>query len=471
MLEVVFSSEKPLGSVTKVITMFEEMPIKADFLNENEVSLVKKAIKQADFKAQKNDVTIVYGGRAKIILLGLGHSDEKAKIAQIGEKFFEQIKDEEKIYLACENDDVALNLAYGIVLGSYSFDKYKTEKKTEDFPKIEQVLVRAENASSAQENFKPYVALATGVRYCKDLCNEPANYLTPEVFAKDIERLVYLGFDIEVWDKQRMTMEGINLINAVGMASVNEPKMVVLSWRGNRQQEEYDLALVGKGICFDAGGMNLKKGKEFDDMKMDMSGAAAVVAVMKAVALQRIRKNVVAIVGLAENVLGPNAMKVGDVYASYCGKTVEIVNTDAEGRLIVADCLSYVQKNYKVKKIISIASLGAMRGIFGNAYAGLTSNDDHLAKKLIKCGDAVGEKLWRMPLDEKYEKEISSNIADVKNLSSDRYVSVAALTFLNGFICGTNKWAHIDIDVLKSEKTGLSLGFGVKLLNEFIKDL
>lgn len=471
MLDVVFSDVKPVGNVTKVVTMFEEMPIKADFLSENEVVLVKKAIKQADFKAQKNEITEVFGGRAKIILLGLGHSDDDVKMAEVGEKFFQKIKDEEKIYLACENDKTVLNLVYGILLGSYSFDKYKTDKKAEDFPKIEQIIVKTNDTQAANENFKPFVAKVTGVRYCKDLCNEPANYLTPEVFANDVKRLEYLGLDVEVFDKQRMALEGINLINAVGKASVNEPKMLIVSWKGNRQQEEYDLALVGKGICFDAGGMNLKKGKELDDMKMDMSGAAAVVATLKATALQRIRKNIVAVVGLAENVLGPNAMKVGDVYASYSGKTVEIVNTDAEGRLIVADCLSYVQKNYKTKKIISIASLGAMRGIFGDAYAGLVANDDALAKKLIKCGEKVGENLWRMPLDEKYEKEISSNIADVKNLSTDWYVSLSAFAFLNEFVKEASKWAHIDIDRLKSEKTGLSLGFGVKLLDELIGNL
>ena len=471
MLEVVFSKDKPAAGMVKVIPMFEKQAVKADFLTADEAKLVKKAIAQAGFDGQAGNVLDVFGGRAKIVLAGIGSDDGDLSLQRVGEKLFGKLSGDERAYIAVENDNTAIQLAYGILLGSYSFDKYKTEKTAADFPKLEQIIVRVNDPTAATENFKACLALVTAVRYAKDLCNEPASYLTPEVFAADIKRLEYLGLDVEIFDEKALHLKGFGLIEAAAGGTAAKPRVVVISWRGKRQQEGYDLGLVGKGVCFDAGGLSLKNTAGMQEMKMDMSGAAAVVAAMKAAALQRQRKNLIAVVGLIENMPGPAAMKIGDVCTSVCGKTVEIGNADAEGRLVVADCLAYLQKNYPVKRVVDLATLGSLRNVLGNVYAGLFANDDKLAGALLAAGDKSGEKLWKMPLDIRYEQMLSSPIADMRNVAVEGRASIVSAAFLNRFVEKGVKWAHIDISGVRLDKTGLASGFGVRLLDELIKEL
>ncbi|MBR2922479.1 MAG: leucyl aminopeptidase [Alphaproteobacteria bacterium] len=471
MLEVIFTKDEPKNNIVKVIAMFENKPAKVEFLNETEADLVQTAIAQADFEAKSGECLNVYGGMSKIVLLGLGKNDDKLNIQGVGEKLFDVLFDDEKAYIFVESDEIAQNLAYGILLGSYSFDKYKTEKKDDEYTKLEQIILKVSDVEKNTENFKSYLAVANGIRYCKDLCNEPANYLTPEVFAYDIKRLEYLGLDIELSDMEDICLKGLGLVEAVGKGSVNLPYVVTVSWRGNPNKKDYDLGLVGKGVCFDSGGLSLKTGNGMLEMKMDMSGAAAVVSAMKVAALQRVKKNLVAVVALVENMPDGKATKIGDIVTSYSGKTVEILNSDAEGRLIVADALSYMQKNFKVARIIDLATLGSLTAMLGNVYAGLFSNDDKLTKMLISAGEKSGEKLWHMPLDIDYEKMIKSDIADIKNVSTSQRATITSVAFLNKFIEKGTKWAHIDISGLRLDKKSLSSGFGVKLLNEVIKDL
>ncbi len=471
MLEVVFSKDKPSAGTVKVIPMFEDKMVKADFLTDEEAKLVKKAIVQAEFGGQRGKNLDIFGGRAKIILAGLGSDNDDLSLQGAGEKLFGQLSGDERAYIAAEDDNTAIQLAYGILLGSYSFDKYKTEKTAADFPKLEQIIVRVKDPAAATENFKACLALVTAVRYAKDLCNEPASYLTPEVFAADIKRLEYLGLDVEIFDEKALHLKGFGLIEAAAGGTAAKPRVVVVSWRGKRQQEGYDLGLVGKGVCFDAGGLSLKNTAGMQEMKMDMSGAAAVVAAMKAAALQRRRKNLIAVVGLIENMPGPAAMKIGDVCTSVCGKTVEIGNADAEGRLVVADCLAYLQKNYPVKRVVDLATLGSLRNVLGNVYAGLFANDDKLAGALLAAGDKSGEKLWKMPLDIRYEQMLSSPIADIRNVAVEGRASIVSAAFLNRFVEKGVKWAHIDISGVRLDKTGLASGFGVRLLDELIKEL
>ena len=471
MLEVIFTKDAPQAGIVKVLPLSAEKKAKVDFLTEEETALVKKAVKQAKFDGDRGSVLDVFGGRAKIVLAGTGQTENDLLFQRIGFKLFNCLYYDEKAYIAAENDRMGLQLAFGILLGSYRFDKYKTEKKAEDFPRLEKVVVRVRDEASAKENFKSYLALATAVRYAKDLCNEPASYLTPDVFAADIKRLEYLGLDVKVLDADALKVEGFGLVEAVGKGAAESPRVVVVSWRGNRQKEAYDMGFVGKGVCFDAGGLSLKNNAGMREMKMDMSGAAAVVAVMKAAALQRVRKNLIAVVGLAENMPGAAAMKIGDVYASFGGKTVEITNADAEGRLIVADCLSFLQKSYPVKKIVDMATLGAFSCVLSNAYAALVANDDKLAKQLLAAGERCGENLWRMPLDRRYEKMLSSPVADMCNIETEGRVSIVSAVFLSRFIEKGVKWAHIDISGVSHSKTGLASGFGVRLLNELIKEI
>ena len=470
MLEVIFTKDEPLNDIVKVITMFEDKPAKVEFLNDTEANLVQTAIAQADFGARSGEYLNVYGGDSKIVLLGLGKNYDKLNIQGVGEKLFEVLFNDEAAYIFAESDETAQNLAYGVLLGSYSFDKYKTEKKDDEYTKLEQIVLKVSDVDKNTEDFKPYLAMANGIRYCKDLCNEPASYLTPEVFAYDIKRLEYLGLDVELLDMDAIRLKGLGLVEAVGKGSANQPYVVTVSWRGNPNKKDYDLGLVGKGVCFDSGGLSLKTGNGMVEMKMDMSGAAAVVSSMKVAALQRIKKNLIAIVALVENMPDGNATKIGDIVTSYSGKTVEVLNTDAEGRLIVADALSYMQQNFKITKIVDLATLGTVTAMLGNVYAGLFSNDEKLTKMLISAGEKSGEKLWHLPIDEGYEKMIKSDVADMKNITSQP-ARITSVAFLNKFIEKGTKWAHIDISGLRLDKKSLSSGFGVKLLNEVMKDL
>lgn len=471
MLEVVFSGRSAPAGTVKVIPMFVDKAVRADCLSEEEAKLVKKAVKQADFTGQFGTTLEVFGGRSKIVLTGIGDGENDLILQRVGSKLFNCLYHDEKAYIAAESDNIGRQLAFGVLIGSYSFDKYKTEKTAQDFPKLEQIIVKAQDEAKSKEDFKPCVAVATVLRYAKDLCNEPASYLTPAVFAADIKRLEYLGLDVEVLDEKALHLKGLGLIEAVAKGAAEAPRVVVVSWRGRRQQKTYDLGLVGKGICFDAGGISLKNSNGMLEMKMDMSGAAAVVAAMKAAALQRVRKNLIAVVGLAENMPGPAAMKIGDIYTSFSGKTVEIINSDAEGRLVVADCLAYLQKNYPVKKIVDMATFGSLKSTFGSFYAGLFANDDKLAKQLLAAGEKSGESLWRMPLDRRYEQMLLSPVADMRNLEADGKGLIASAAFLNRFIEKGVRWAHIDISGVRRAKTGLASGFGVRLLDELIKEL
>ena len=471
MLEVIFTKDEPLKGDLKVIVMFEDKSAKVDFLNNKEAKLVKTAITQANFEAKAGEYLNVYGGDSKIVLLGLGKNDDKLNVQGVGEKLFNVLFRDENAYIFSENDDVAVNLAYGVLLGSYSFDKYKTDKKDDEYTKLEQIVLKVSDVEKNKEIFKSYLAMANGIRYCKDLCNEPASYLTPEVFAYDIKRLEYLGLDVELLDIDAIRLKGLGLVEAVGRSGANLPYVVTISWRGNPNKNDYDLGLVGKGVCFDSGGLSLKTNAGMAEMKMDMSGAAAVVAAMKIAALQRLKKNFIAVVALVENMPDGKATKIGDIVTSYNGKTVEILNADAEGRLIVADALAYMQKNFKVGKIVDLATFGSLTATLGNVYAGIFSNDDKLAKMLISNGEKSGEKLWLMPLDNDYEKMIKSEVADMKNISISQRATITSVAFLNKFIEKGVKWAHIDISGLRLDKNNLASGFGVKLLNEVMKDL
>ncbi len=471
MLEVIFSDTKPDSGIVKVIPMFEKEAAQVDCLTAEEAKLLKKTIVQSGFDGRFAEKVDVFGGRSKIVLLGLGEDKNVLAVEKIGENLFEQIAQEERVYIATEDDETALHLAYGVLLGSYRFDKYKTTKRKEDFPKLEQIILKVADATEVSEKFKPYLALVTAIRYAKDLGNEPASYLTPEIFAADIKRLSYLGLDVEILDEEAIHLKGLGLIEAVAKGSTQAPRVVIVSWRGNRHQEAYDLGLVGKGVCFDSGGLSLKSNVGMVEMKMDMAGAATVVAAMKAAALQRVRKNLIAVVGLVENMPDGNTMKIGDIYTAYNGKTVEVMNTDAEGRLVVADCLAYLQANYEVKKTVAVATLGVLKTVLGNVYAGLFASDEKLAKAMLKAGEISGEKVWQMPLDEKYARMLHSPVADLRNIALDGKASIVSAAFLASFVEKEAKWAHIDISGVRLDKGGLASGFGVKLLNELIKGL
>lgn len=299
--------------------------------------------------------------------------------------------------------------------------------------------------------------------------------LNPKTYAKELTRLSYLGIEVEVIKHEELQEIGMNLLLSVSKGSEINGNVVVLKWNGNKKSEEYPIALVGKGVTFDTGGISLKPSSGMWDMKYDMAGSATVVATIKSLALQKAKVNAIGVVGLVENMPSSKATKPGDVITSLSGQTVEVQNTDAEGRLVLADCLTYVQNEYKPKNIIDLATLtGAMVIALGNQYAGLFSNSDELAENLLASSKNTGDKIWRMPLAKEYDKMLKSDIADMKNIGGREAGSITAAQFLKRFIQDDTNWAHIDIAGMAWEDKGTDItpkgasGFGVKLLNDYI---
>ena len=433
----------------------------------------QKEVKAGDFVCFDTPVHKVVIG-----VLQAGKCDFKLT----GGKIYRYIKNEQNAAVLLPKrlkKEAAYEMALGIELGSYSFDKYITKRESKDFPKLESVCFKVKGKVLSAKEYVPYAALANGVRYARDLTNEPANNLTPIMMAEDIKRLSYLGLEVELLDEKRMKSCGFNLVLSVAQGSENKPRVAIMKWCGNNKKEDFDLALVGKGVTFDAGGISLKPGNGMWDMKQDMAGAAAVTGAMKVAALQKLPINVVAIVGLVENMPSGTATRPGDVVQSMSGQTVEILNTDAEGRLVLADLLWYVQKEYQVKKVIDIATLtGAIMVALGTEMAGVMGNSQKLVDDIKKAGQTSGEEVWQLPLNAAYNKMMDSDIADMKNISESRNAgSITAACFLERFIQKGVKWAHIDIAGMDKETKGKPLtpkgasGFGVRLFNALMENL
>ena len=375
-------------------------------------------------------------------------------------------------------DEAAHQLGLGLELGNYYFDKYFTQKKAEDYPALETVCFEGKKfGEESLEGFGEFTSLANAVRYGRDLVNEPANYLTPEVFAADIERLKYLKLEVEILDEKALKKHGFNLLLDVAKGSVNKPRAAIMVWRGNKNSKGIDTLLVGKGVTYDAGGINIKTGKDFDNMFADMAGAAAVVATMKTIALQKRKINVGAVVGLVENMPSGSAMRPNDVIRSMSGQTVEVINTDGEGRMLLADLLWFGQEKFKPKKVIDIATLtGTVAYALGGQYAGIFSNDDKLAMALMKAGEETDELLWRLPMNKTFDKWIDSDKADMKNVGKNVGDGSQAAAFLQRYIQKGVSWAHIDMADMEiaQERTDLcpkgATGFGIRLLVEYLKN-
>lgn len=374
--------------------------------------------------------------------------------------------------------DIANNMGLGFELASYSFDKYHTDMKPTDFPKLESINFVAKEKLS-KKDYERTAALANAARYARDLTNEPSNELTPEIYIADIKRLENLGLKITVLNKTELKKKGFNMLLSVSQGSVNDPYVAILEYNGNKKKKSVDVALVGKGVTFDSGGISIKPSNGMWDMKQDMAGSAVVVASLKAAVQQKLNLNIVGIVGLVENMPSGTATRPGDIVTSLSGKTVEILNTDAEGRLVLGDCITYVEREYKPERIIDIATLtGAIVVALGDEMAGLFSNDDVLSELLLISGEQSGEELWRFPMTDGYRKKIKSDIADVKNISEGRSAgSITAACFLEAFLKNKTPWAHLDIagmDLFSKPKPlygkGAS-GFGVLLLNKFLRNL
>ena len=365
-------------------------------------------------------------------------------------------------------DEVICAMLYGAVSQSYEFNSYFTKKEAT----TEIALgIGHKDAAALEAQFADAQGMLAGVFMARDLITEPANVLYPAEFAARCESLRAIGLEIDVLDEATMTKLGMGALIGVGQGSRRESKMVVMKWNGGGT--EAPLAYVGKGVCFDTGGISLKPAKGMEDMKWDMGGAAAVTGAMCAIASRKVARNVVGIIGLVENMPDGDAQRPGDVVTSLSGQTIEVINTDAEGRLVLADCLTYCQDKFKPQMIVDLATLtGAILVALGKDYAGLFANDDALAQAIKSSGDATAEPCWQMPMGESYHKMLKSHIADMKNIGGPYGGSITAACFLERFIDDGTPWAHIDMaGKAWADKPGHAhpsggTGFGVRLLND-----
>ena len=447
------------------------------YISSSEYSFILDLIKTKDTK--KKILTFDINSKRKIILVSLKKNSKSSDVENLGANFVDLLKNFKQNEYNLNTDFVSNNLKnlvgyflHGLKLKSYKFEKYKTKKNKKKIF----IFVTGKHKPSLKDQIK-FKAIEDGTFYTRDLVSEPGNILHPDEYANRLKSLSKDGLKINIFDEKKLKKLGMNTLLGVGQGSIRGSYLVTLEWKGLKNNSK-PLAFVGKGVCFDTGGISLKPAKFMEDMTYDMAGSAVVVGLMKSLALRKAKINVIGVVGLVENMPGGNAQRPGDIVKSYSGKTIEILNTDAEGRLVLADALTFTEKKFKPKFMIDLATLtGAIIVSLGSEYAGLFSNDDKLAGEIYNTGKKVDEKVWRMPLHKNYDKLINSKNADMQNIN---YVggagSTTAAQFLQRFIVNKTPWAHLDIAGMAFSKYGGALnsggatGFGVRLLNKLIED-
>jgi len=447
-------------------------------ISNSEYSYISDLLKNSDLK--KNLLIFEINSKKKIFLASIKKDIKPSDIESLGAKFHEFINYNSKNDYFVNSDTIRSKIdnflgyfLHGIKLKSYEFNIYKS-KKNKKLVSIN--VIGSKNKISSQDQLR-FKAIEEGTFFARDLVSEPGNILHPDEYAKRIDTLKKFGLEINIYDEKKLKKLGMNALLGVGQGSIRGSYLVTLEWNGAKGNSK-PLAFVGKGVCFDTGGISLKPAKFMEDMTYDMAGSATVVGLMKSLAIRKAKINAVGVVGLVENMPGGNAQRPGDIVKSYSGKTIEILNTDAEGRLVLADALTFTEKKFKPRFMVDLATLtGAIIVSLGSEYAGLFSNDDRLSNQLIKAGDKVDEKLWRMPLHKNFDKLIDSKKADMQNIN---YVggagSTTAAQFLQRFVLNKTPWAHLDIAGMAFSKYGGALnsggatGYGVRLLNKLIED-
>lgn len=456
-----------------------------DALEKQTGRAISRAMRGQSFKgAEGSSLSLLapHGSKLdRIILLGLGKADA------VSEHEFEKIGGKIAGYLGkggaghvlvqgFENGistaEIAARVALGAELGAYRFDRYKTVKK--DKPKAARLSIALSSAVQAKKLYSEYSAIAEGICAARDLVNEPANILTPPEFARRTRALSKLGVKVEVLSEAQMKRLGMGALLGVGQGSAQPSQLVVMQWQGAAKTKQ-PLAFIGKGVCFDTGGISIKPAGGMEDMKGDMGGAAAVTGLMTSLARRKAKVNVVGVIGLVENMPSSTAQRPGDIVSSMSGQTIEVLNTDAEGRLVLADALWYTQNRFKPKFMIDLATLtGAIMVALGQDYAGMFSNNDDLCEKLNTIGKRENEMVWRMPMNDNFNKMIDTPNADMKNIGGRYAGSSTAAQFLQRFVNNV-PWVHLDIagTAMGSPKTpiskGWASGYGVKLLDRLVR--
>jgi leucyl aminopeptidase len=454
--------------------------------------VLKRAMVGSSFTGAKGDtLTVMAPGKSKltrIVLAGIGEPEKAdagvmesvggAAVAALGNN------DSQAVFLVDGFDGIdvgiaAAHAALGARLRTYRFEKYLTKQKPEQKAQLKSLIFASDEQGKARKDFAELDKIADGVFLTRDLVSEPPNVLNPKTLAEICMELKGLDIKVEVLDEKKMKQLGMGSLLGVAQGSVIPARLVAMEWHGNPgAKNKSPVLFVGKGVTFDSGGLSLKPPAGMEQMKYDMAGAGAVIGAMKVLAGRKAKANVVGIVGLVENMPSGNAQRPGDVVTSMSGQTIEVLNTDAEGRLVLADVLWYGQEEYKPHCIVDLATLtGAIRIALGSEYAGLFCNDDRLSDQLVSAGKAVAEPLWRLPLGDAYDKLLESPIADMKNIGSGGGAgSITAAQFLQRFIQKGTPWAHLDIaamawlDVDKKICPKGASAYGVRLLDQFVRE-
>lgn len=462
-----------------------KLPKAAEALDAESGGLITEALNSGRFEGktgQQAFVVLPKGSAAKrALLVGGGKAKERSdrSLERIGGLVYKAQANSgfKTLSLVVDDADAGARIALGAKLAAYRFDDYRTKLKDEDKPTLATLSVVTENTKAAKAAFKPLDAGADGTYLARDLVNLPPNDLYPGSYAKKIEELAEHGLEIEILGEKELAKLGMNSMLGVGQGSVKESKLGIMKWMGGKAGEA-PVALVGKGVCFDTGGISLKPGAGMEDMRGDMGGSAAVVGTMLALAKRKAKANVVGLVGLVENMPDGDAIRPGDILKSASGQTIEVQNTDAEGRLVLCDVLWYTQEHYKPSTIVDLATLtGAIVIGLGHHHAGMFTNNDDLADQLTSAGLAEGERVWRMPLGPEYDKQLKSKFADMRNIGGRAAGSITAAQFLKRFINEGQTWAHLDIAGVawvEGEKAptdpSWASGFGPRLLDRWIAD-
>lgn len=455
------------------------------------VELVARAAKDEGFKGKKNTALSLVAPEglklSKLLVIGVGkvaeiRPQDVLKLGGLALGKLPNSANEAFVLAELPNGPMkatqAADLAQGASLRAYVFDRYKTRRTDDDRPPAARKLtIGVDDVAGTRKNYEPRAAVSDGVLLARDLVNEPANVLYPEEFARRVGALKKLRVAVEVLDPKAMKKLGMNALLGVGQGSARESRVVVMRWNGGRAGEA-PVAFIGKGVCFDTGGISIKPAASMEDMKGDMAGAACVVGLMHALAARKARINAIGAIGLVENMPDGSAQRPGDIVKSMSGQTIEIINTDAEGRLVLADVVWYTAQRFKPKFMIDLATLtGAIIVALGQEYAGMFANNDQLAERLTRAGSETGELVWRMPLAPEYDKMIDSKFADMKNTGGSRWGgAITAAQFIKRFVDDKIPWAHLDIagTGFDSRQTDINKswgsGWGVRLLDRLVAD-
>jgi len=468
-------------STNLVLFVEENFNISAlkNHISNTEFSYINDLLQNSDLK--KNLLFFKVNSKKTIFLVSIKKNLETSDIENLGAEFHDYINYDKKSEYFVNSDtasgkfeNLVGHFLHGLKLKSYEFNIYKSKQDK----KLVTINVIGDKNKPTVHNELRFQAIEKGTFFARDLVSEPPNVLNPKEYANRLLKLKKLGIKVTTYNEAQLKKLGMHSLLGVGRGSINESFLVTLEWNGNKKDNKAPLSFVGKGVCFDTGGISLKPAKFMEEMKYDMAGSAVVAGLIQTLAIRKAKVNAVGVVGLVENMPGGNAQRPGDIVKAYNGKTIEVLNTDAEGRLVLADALSFTEAKFKPRFMIDLATLtGAIIMALGEEYAGLFSNNDDLSDKIFRTGEKVKEKVWRLPLHENYDKLMNSPIADIQNINySGGAGSITAAQFLQRFVTSKTPWAHLDIAGMAFSKKAANLnpggatGFGVRLLNQLIEE-